>query len=440
MKDIIADFQQGKDRRKLEREKEKRGRLIMEVLSSYHMKETSSKQTMQLLSMKSRSHLKYWYDKYLGCGGDPEVFYGLQGPGRPSPLGQEEQGLIKEQISELFGEVDARMAERFERYPEAIRLARPELTPAVVREWLRTERGWLGKELSRKQVQRLMEEEGLWQPGSRKKKPERSLRPRLPHFGSMILVDGSHHDFLITGSPCVLILGVDDATSKIVYAQMTSGETTQEYARMFKGIFDRYGIPKRIYSDKTATLYPQGRAKKLAPGALVRVMKEDYGVKMIPANSPQAKGRVERAFSTIQRYLPLHLLLKDADTLEKANQLLPDWVKRYNRRFGVKPEDSRRDFRAVKIGESPEELMFRRSYTRLGKRALFKYQGKIYQLVLPGQRGLALKGREVEIEQSLLDGQLRITVAGKVRKIRELADQTHLEVTEMDRKQVMQTK
>ena len=415
-------------------EKREHYRLLHRVLSAFQAGQITRSAAMRTLGFKSKTSLLYW--KRLWNPEDPDCFTGLRGPGRISLLSPEEQERIVRLIRELEERVTGLIAERMHRY-QRINIATPVLSPAVVHNWLLEEQG---VEASRPQVRRLMLKAGLWTSGERKRVPIHPSRERLPRYGSMILIDGSHHDFLSIGEPCCLMLGVDDASSKLVYARLVKRENTRGYAAMMAGIIRRYGIPRRIYSDRVSALYrraPGGDG--LVMNILTRIMSERYGVEMIAARTPQAKGRVERAFGTIQRHLPLYLLLRGIETLEGANRLLPDWVGNYNRKFAVRPAEPLSDYRLLKPGDEPEDCLAEEDRVRLSPELTFRSRGLIYQLLLPGgQKGLALKGRMVTITRSLLNGSIRVRVMGRERDFRVIGDQTRRRLKELSRKQLIE--
>ena len=185
-------------------------------------------------------------------------------------------------------------------------------------------------------------EEGLWKRRARQKEKRRSRRPRKEHWGEMVQVDGSHHDWLEDRGPKLVLMGyIDDATGR-VYGGFYDYEGTRPAMDSLKGYVKRYGIPKSIYLDKHST-YKINKAQRYKEWPFkdeeeltqfARGCKQ-LGIEMIYANSPQAKGRVERLFETLQDRLVKELRLEGVKTLEEANSVLKVYLPKFNKRFSI---------------------------------------------------------------------------------------------------------
>lgn len=185
-------------------------------------------------------------------------------------------------------------------------------------------------------------QEGLWQVSRQRKPKERSWRARKEHLGEMVQMDGSHHDWLEGRGPWLVLMGyIDDATSRF-YGKFYEYEGTMPALGSMKEYIHRNGIPKTIYLDKHST-YKYNRPQKYKDWPF-RDKEEltqfgracrQLGIELIYANSPQAKGRVERVFETHQDRLVKELRLAGAKTCDEANRVLKDYLPRFNQKFEV---------------------------------------------------------------------------------------------------------
>lgn len=161
-------------------------------------------------------------------------------------------------------------------------------------------------------------------------------RARKEEPGELVQVDGSEHDWFRNNHTECIHGFIDDATGEILSLYMTKNECSFGYHECFRTMAYEYGIPKALYTDKLQVFYTI-RDEKIRdePTQFGRIMNE-FGVELIPANSPQAKGRVERMWQTLQNQLPFWLWLHGVKTIEEANKLLPKYIKYFNKRYGVK--------------------------------------------------------------------------------------------------------
>lgn len=184
--------------------------------------------------------------------------------------------------------------------------------------------------------------EALWKDRPRKQRKALSWRQRKDHLGEMVQLDGSHHDWLEARGPKLVLMGyIDDAISRF-YGKFHSYEGTMPAMDSLKGYIKRYGIPKSIYLDRHST-YKNN--KKYAYTDWPFRDKEELtqfgraasqlGIELIYAQSPQAKGRVERVFKTLQDRLVKELRLENAKTCQEANEVLERYLIGFNKKFEV---------------------------------------------------------------------------------------------------------
>jgi transposase len=269
--------------------------------------------------------------------------------------------------------------------------------------------------VSRETVRRILRSAKLASPQKRRPRKYRSRRPARPRFGMMALTDASRHDWLEGRGPTLTLLGFqDDATGQILAAHFQlEAENTLGYLRALHAMITTHGIPLSLYRDRHSifqrndphwTLAEQ-LAGKQSPTQLGRAL-EELGIQQIPAYSPQAKGRIERAWRTCQDRLVSELRLARATTLPEANTVLARFCADYNQRFARPPADAARDFRSL-----PRRFDLARCLSLHYRRVVAADHtvtlgaNSIALPPLPGHRGYA--GETVELAHHL-DGNLHV--------------------------------
>ena len=200
--------------------------------------------------------------------------------------------------------------------------------------------------ISKESARQILSLHQLWTP-KKKKRKHRTKRERKHHPGELVQLDGSVHQWFPGKSGyCVLMLYIDDATSRI-FARFYTYEGTIPAMDSFRRYISLYGIPIALYADRHSTY--KNNNKKLsiqeqlagiqANTQFSRALRE-LSVTLIPAYSPQAKGRVERSFSTFQDRLVKELHRHNITTLKNANVFLEKFLINHNKRFSIKPAKS----------------------------------------------------------------------------------------------------
>lgn len=199
-----------------------------------------------------------------------------------------------------------------------------------------------GIEVSYSWVKGLLQGAGLVAK-ERVRKKHRRRRERKPLKGMMLHIDGSHHKWFGDDRWHDLIVILDDATSDIYYAQLVEAESTSTVMRAIRQVVEKQGIFCSLYSDRASHFWltpkaggPVDRQAMTQVGRALR----DLGIKMIPAYSPQARGRSERSFRTWQSRLPQELRLNGISTIDAANIFLKkSYIREFNRRFTVPADE-----------------------------------------------------------------------------------------------------
>ncbi len=226
--------------------------------------------------------------------------------------------------------------------------------------------------LGRETLRSILRQAGI--PAKRRRRPKRHHRRRLrsPAKGLMVLWDGSpHHWFGTTQPPCTLMAALEDADGELLGAFFTPQETTEAYLRLLLAILRRHGIPTSIYQDKHSALKrndPHWSLEEQLAGqqnpTQVGMALRDLGIPPIFANSPQAKGRIERLFGTAQDRLVAEMKLDGITSIPKANAYLKErWRRRFNKRFQTKAVSAKSCFRSPKGLDLKRILSFRYNAT-----------------------------------------------------------------------------
>ena len=275
-------------------------------------------------------------------------------------------------------------------------------------------------------------EEGLWKKRRGQKEKRRNWRERKDHFGAMIQMDGSHHDWLEGRGPKVVLMGyIDDATGR-VYGKFYDYEGTRPAMDSLKGYVKKYGLPRSIYLDKHSTYRINKRQRykewpfrdeeeltQFARGC------QQLGIELIYANSPQAKGRIERLFETFQDRLVKELRLERAKTLKEANYVLMRYLPKFNKRFSVSAKQSGNLHRSVFGIDLDEILSVHREHVLRNDRT-FVHEKQWYQVLnrtrankvivheyMNGQ--MAVKVGKNRLSYKLIDGPIKQEVVRKVK-------------------------
>lgn len=233
-------------------------------------------------------------------------------------------------------------------------------------------------------------EAGDWQR-IRKKRKHRQWRERKPHYGEMVQMDGSHHEwFEGRGPECVLMGYIDDATGE-VFGRFYGYEGTMPAMESFKLYIRKHGLPLKVYLDKHSTY--KSTAKPSIEDELndveplsefERALKE-LGVEVSHAHSPQAKGRIERLFRTFQDRVIKEMRLRGIRTIEEGNTFLEGYLPLYNKRFSVRPREKEDFHRPLAKGLDLDAILciktqraLRHDFTVAHNRKLYQVEDKIH--------------------------------------------------------------
>ena len=237
--------------------------------------------------------------------------------------------------------------------------------------------------LSRESVRRIMIEEGVWKPKRAKQPSAHQMRERRACFGELVQIDGSDHDwFEGRGAKCTLLVYIDDASGQIGELWFVPDETFFAYFEASRHYFERYGKPVAFYSDKHGIFrVNQEQTVGLGSGLTQfgRAMQE-LDIQIICANTPQAKGRVERANQTLQDRLVKELRLRGISDMDNANAFLPEFREDFNQRFAVQPRSTHDAHRPLLKTENLNMIFTDQKTGTLSKNLTIQHNKVIYQI------------------------------------------------------------
>jgi transposase len=269
-----------------------------------------------------------------------------------------------------------------------------------------------------------MQASGLWQARRRRAVAVHSPRARRPCVGELVQIDGSHHDWLEARGPrCCLIAFIDDATSRVQAAHFCRAETTQDYLSVLRHYVQLHGVPAALYSDRHS-IFTKHDPEDATPTQFERALLQ-LEIEPICAHSPQAKGRVERLFQTLQDRLLKAMRLAGISTIAQANAWLAGYLAEHNERFAVAPalvHDAHRPW----AGSAAQlaRICALHHQRQLSSQLSCQFEGDIVQIE-PKQSN-APRGRvRVDIAQHA-DGELEVMYHGHVLRHRRFTVHEHL--------------
>jgi transposase len=281
----------------------------------------------------------------------------------------------------------------------ALRLVRErywDFGPTLAHEKLTEEHGFV---LSVETLRQWMMTDGLWVPKGRKQAQTHHMRERRSCFGELVQIDGSPHDWFEGRAPkCTLIVFIDDASSSLMEMRFFPSETTEAYMTCLKHYLKRYGRPVSFYSDRHGIF--RVNQEDAATGDQLsqfgRALKT-LDIESIQANTPQAKGRVERANKTLQDRLVKEMRLAGICSMEEGNAFLASYMEKHNRKFAVQPASDADAHRPVLHKQQELDLILSlHSRRKLSRNLTLQYNNTLYQ-VKPKGIGYAMRGAGVTV-------------------------------------------
>jgi hypothetical protein len=292
---------------------------------------------------------------------------------------------------------------------EILRTQYPDFGPTLASEKLATRHGIV---LAKETVRRLQMAAGLWI--ARKLRPPKiqQPRPRRACLGELVQIDGCEHRWFEERAPtCTALVYVDDATSRLMVVRFTQTESTFGYFEATRDYLAAFGKPLAFYSDK-ASVFRVNKPDALGgPGytPFGRALFELH-IEGICANTPAAKGRVERAHKTLQDRLVKELRLQGISSIDTANAFMPKFIQEFNARFAKEPRDAHDAHRALRADEALDLIFSWRELRKVTKALTLHYERKLY-LLADTAANRRLIGKYIEVFQ-FPDSRVELRVAG----------------------------
>lgn len=241
----------------------------------------------------------------------------------------------------------------------------------------------------------------------------------MPQAGMLLQVDGSRHQWLGPAGPWLTLVGaIDDATGEVPCATFREQEDAQGYLLVLREVVRRRGVPLALYSDRHKIFQSEKKepltleeelAGKPLPTQVRRVL-DELGVTWIGARSPQAKGRIERLWGTLQDRLYQELRLAGVTTLQEANAALPALLVRHNARFRQLPAEPGSAYRRLPAGKRPADIFCFRYWRKVSMDNVVTLAGRVIPIP-PGPQRCSYARARVEVREHL-DGSASVHYQG----------------------------
>jgi len=279
-----------------------------------------------------------------------------------------------------------------------------------------------GIRIGREKLRQIMISKGLWKVRGRNKREVHQWRERKAYYGEMVQMDGSQHDWLEGRGPKLVFMGyIDDATNRVfgrfydyegIYPAMDS---LGRYIRL-------YGLPRSFYLDKDSTYKTtrQPDVDELLRGEKAQTQFEracrELEIEVIHAHSPQAKGRIERAFGTLQDRLIKEMRLEGVSSREEANRFLKKYLPIYNKRFSRVAREEANLHRPLAKHINLREIFCLKATRTINNGYIIKWRGREFLIERPS---IAMRRRKVEVMEHF-DGKITIKFNGRYLAFREI--------------------
>jgi len=283
-----------------------------------------------------------------------------------------------------------------QRAMDIVRQHYPDFGPTFAHEKLTEEHGF---SFSVETLRQWMISDGLWSSKNKKHKSVHQMREPRPQVGEMVQIDGSPHDWFEGRAPkCTLIVFIDDATSRLAELRFFPSETTEAYMSCLRSYLERYGRPAALYSDKHSVFrVNQEDAESGEQLTQFGRALKTLDIEGIQANTPQAKGRVERANKTLQDRLIKEMRLAGVSGIEAGNAFLATYMKNHNDKFARQAASETDAHRPVLHNENELNFGFSiHTNRKLSKNLTTQYHNTLYQIKTKGI-GYAMRGANVTV-------------------------------------------
>lgn len=246
-----------------------------------------------------------------------------------------------------------------------------------------------GIDISYSTLHSILSDAGMKSPMTRRRYKPHRRRKRRPQEGLLLQVDATPFAWFGGRIKYSLHGAIDDATGQITALYLCKNECLQGYFEMLRRTINNYGIPISIYADRH-TIFRSPKADKLTAEEILdgvtandtqfgRCLNE-LGIQLIAARSPQAKGRIERLWQTLQSRLPVEFLLHGIDNIDDANVFLDSYLYSFNSCFAVEPENTDKAFRKLSPGFNLDYCLCVKMQRQIDGGGIFSYGGKLFKI------------------------------------------------------------
>ncbi len=287
----------------------------------------------------------------------------------------------------------------------------PDFTPTFATEKLQENHNI---NISRETLRQWMIAVHLWIPNQKARK-KHQLRQRRQYFGELIQGDGSFHDwFEGRRDKCVLLVFIDDATSKITCLKFCEREGLEGYFEILKDHLEKYGKPLALYTDRFSVF--EATREKESLTQFKRALNA-LNIEWIGAKSPQAKGRVERCNRTLQDRLIKEMRLRNISDIEHANAYLEEFIEHHNNKFSKEPMKTTNLHRPLEQEVDLHRTLSRFEERTLTKDLIFQYNSTHFKISDPTIK--CFSGQKIEI-RSKGNEEIRVYVRDKEVEVKPL--------------------
>lgn len=263
---------------------------------------------------------------------------------------------------------------------------------------------YFGINISYSSLYSLLTSNGIKSPKTRRRKKVHRRRARRPQAGLLVQVDATPYQWFLDDPKSYALHGaIDDATGQVLALYMTKNECLRGYFSMTERMIENYGIPVSLYADRHTIFQSPNKDKAEFDSSLHvndtqfgRALKE-LGIELIPARSPQAKGRVERLWGTLQSRLPVEFSLNNITTVEEANEFLKMYIYQYNSQFAIEPKNSDSMFARIGQDTNLNLILCVKEVRTVDAGGVFSYKGKSFLVSPEGLNAGIYKGTKVDV-------------------------------------------
>ena len=265
--------------------------------------------------------------------------------------------------------------------------------------------------VSKETLRQLMIGAGLWTPKGVRRAALHQPRERRPCRGELVQIDGSRHDwFEGRRDACTLLVFIDDATGQLLQLHFAESETTGNYFEATRRYLTQHGKPQAFYSDRAAVF----RSPSATSGTCTQFQRalDQLGIELICANSPQAKGRVERANRTLQDRLVKEMRLDRISDIEAANAWCAKYVERYNAQFAFAPASELDMHKPLFVEDDLDLILTTREVRKLTSKLTLKHGAQVH-LLEDSAQARSLIGQPIAIH-TYNDGRIELRASDQV--------------------------